>query len=451
MLINKGANFVASGKRLTRHVVPHNTNLAEEPDLWTLVEGRGLRVTDSTGRTYLDLAAGGTRANAVGWGREEIAEAMYDQAKKLHYFTPADSHNAAAVKFAAILSELMPGDLSMAFFVCDGSEAVETAFKLAKQYNYYRGLPRKYKIISRRDAYHGTTMGALSAMGANHPLRRVMDPLVPGYLFVERPYCYRCPYGKDYPNCDIDCAQALEKLILDEGPEQVAAFIAEPIMQMGGCVIPPPEYFPMIREICEKHDVLLIDDEVITGFGRTGKMFGIEHFGVVPDIMVMAKQLTSGYVPMGAAVTKPSVIGEFPVFRHIHTYGGHPVACRAAAVNLEIIKREGLVENAREMGEYFLDGLKELERHPIVGEVRGIGLWLGIEFVQDKKTKARFPEDNNPALRIVKRIREKGAFCRPSMQSIEIAPALIITRSDIDEAVKIIEEAIVEEVQFLGM
>jgi adenosylmethionine-8-amino-7-oxononanoate aminotransferase len=231
----------------------------------------------------------------------------------------------------------------------------------------------------------------------------------------------------------------------------VAAFIAEPIMQMGGCVIPPPEYFPMIREICEKHDVLLIDDEVITGFGRTGKMFGIEHFGVVPDIMVMAKQLTSGYVPIGAAVTKPSVIGEFPVFRHIHTYGGHPVACRAAAVNLEIIKREGLVENAREMGEYFLDGLKELERHPIVGEVRGIGLWLGIEFVQDKKTKARFPEDNNPALRIVKRIREKGAFCRPSMQSIEIAPALIITRSDIDEAVKIIEEAIVEEVQFLGM
>lgn len=451
MLISKGENFVAGSKKPSRHVIPHNTNLAEEPDLWTLVEGKGIRVADSTGRTYLDLAAGGTRANAVGWGREEIAQAMYEQAKKLHYFTPVESHNSAAVEFAATLSELTPGELSTAFFVCDGSEAVETAFKLAKQYNYYRGLPRKYKIISRRDSYHGTTMGALSAMGANHPLRRIMDPLVPGYLFVDRPYCYRCPYGREYPNCSIDCARALEKLILDEGPEQVAAFIAESIMQMGGCVIPPPEYFPMIREICDKYDVLFIDDEVITGFGRTGKMFGIEHFGVVPDIMVMAKQLTSGYVPMGAAVTKPSVIGEFPVFRHIHTYGAHPVACKAASVNLEIIKREELVENAREMGEYFLNGLKELEKQPIVGEVRGIGLWLGIEFVQDKKTKARFPEENNPAPRIVKRIREKGAFCRPSVQSIEIAPALIITRSDIDEALRILEEAIADEVRFLGL
>lgn len=451
MLISKGENFVAGSKKPSRHVIPHNTNLAEEPDLWTLVEGKGIRVADSTGRTYLDLAAGGTRANAVGWGREEIAQAMYEQAKKLHYFTPVESHNSAAVEFAATLSELTPGELSTAFFVCDGSEAVETAFKLAKQYNYYRGLPRKYKIISRRDSYHGTTMGALSAMGANHPLRRIMDPLVPGYLFVDRPYCYRCPYGREYPNCSIDCARALEKLILDEGPEQVAAFIAESVMQMGGCVIPPPEYFPMIREICDKYDVLFIDDEVITGFGRTGKMFGIEHFGVVPDIMVMAKQLTSGYVPMGAAVTKPSVIGEFPVFRHIHTYGAHPVACKVASVNLEIIKREELVENAREMGEYFLNGLKELEKQPIVGEVRGIGLWLGIEFVQNKKTRARFPEENNPAPRIVKRIREKGAFCRPSVQSIEIAPALIITRSDIDEALRILEEAIADEVRFLGL
>ena len=257
------------------------------------------------GNRYLDLVAGNTRPNGIGYGREEVAKAMYEQAKTLHYYTPAFYVTPTAVQLAKKLASLYPGDLTATCLVCDGSEAVESAFKIAKQYHYFANKQRRFKIISRQMSYHGQTMGALSALGYLNHMRNIVAPLVPGHAFLIPPYCYRCPMNLTYPACDLACADALDSLIQFEGPDLVAAFIAETFMQGMGALPAPEGYFERIRKICDRYGVLLIIDEVICGFGRTGKMFGIEHYQVKPDIMTMAKMLTGGYAPLGAAATTP--------------------------------------------------------------------------------------------------------------------------------------------------
>jgi len=430
----------------------HNTVKKDirEGKVPVIVRGEGNYVLDEEGNRYLDLMAGNTRPNAIGYGREEVAKAMYDQAKTMHYYSPAFFITPPAVELAKKLASILPGGLTTTCFVCDGSEAVETAFKIAKQYHYFANKQRRFKIISRQNAYHGQTMGALSALGFLNPMRNIMSPLVPGHAFLIPPYCYRCPLNLTFPACDLACAEALDSLIQFEGPDLVAAFIAETVMQGVGALPPPEGYFDKIRNICDKYGVLLIIDEVIVGFGRTGKMFAAEHYHIRPDIVTMAKQLTGGYAPLGAASTTRQIAEAIPTFLHLHTYGNHPVCCAAALANLEIIERENLVANAAEMGKYFLEGLKELQKHPLIGVARGLGLWCAVEIVKDKKNRLPFPPQENITLQLTLAGRTHGAIFRGMGQALEFAPPLTITRKEVEEGVRAIDRALFDVEKKLG-
>ena len=414
-----------------------------------ITRGQGANVFDQNGKSYLDLTAGVTRPVLVGYGRKDLAEAIAKQAAELAYFTPMHFANPRAIELAETLAGLTPGKIDNFLFVCDGSEAVESAMKLAKQYHYYRGDRERFKVISRRGAYHGVTALALRSLGTVLTMRQSMEPLAPGSIFVESPYCYRCPLHLSYPHCDLACAGDVRRIIEFEGPEQISAFIGEPIQQGFGALAPPPGYWEVIREICNDYGILLIIDEVICGFGRTGRWFGIEHFGVQPDMMTMAKGISSGYVPLGAVGCTNEVIDPVDTFEHLHTYANHPVACAAALKNIEILKQEGLIERSAEIGHYFLESLKSLEDHPIVGEVRGTGLWLGLDFTVDKKTRETFPIDRLWSL--VNRAMSKGLIIKLMGQALELAPPLVIDKSEIDEGVKILHACVAEEVKDMGL
>jgi adenosylmethionine-8-amino-7-oxononanoate aminotransferase len=385
----------------------------------------------------------------VGYGRKDLAEAVMQQARDLHYFTPMGFANPPALALADTLARLAPEEINSFFFVCDGSEAVESAMKLAKHHHLFKGDKQRYKIVSRRGAYHGVTSLALRALGTVLPMRHFMEPLTPGSVFVESPYCYRCPLHLSYPGCDLACARDVERIIEFEGPDQVSAFIGEPIQQGFGALAPPPEYWPIVREICDKYGVLLIIDEVICGFGRTGRWFGHQHFEVQPDLMTMAKGISSGYVPLGAVGCTDAVIAPVETFEHLHTYANHPVACAAALKNIEIMQEEKLIERAAEIGEYLLETAKTLETHSIVGEVRGRGMWIGIDCTTDKKTRAVFPMDR--LVRLIQRAQGKGLIIKLMGQALELAPPLVITRDEIDEGVKILHECFAEEVKDLPL
>ena len=435
---------------LSKHLILHRTS--EEfirEGVPIITRGKGVHVYDQNGKRYLDLTAGNTRPVHVGYGRQEIAQAVHDQILELSYFTPMRFGNLPSSELADVLAGITPSTINRFTFVCDGSEAVETAIKLARQYHFYRGEERRHKIISRRGAYHGVTGGALRALGLALDMRQIMEPLTPGTIFVESPYCYRCPLHLSYPACNIACARDIERIIEFEEPAQVSAFIGEPVQQGFGAYRPPKEYWDIIREICDRYGVLLIIDEVICGFGRTGKWFGVQHFDIEPDIMTMAKGLSSGYVPLGGAGCTDRVKEPIDTFQHLHTYGNHPVACAAALKNLEIIKEENLVQRSAEMGEYFLERLKELEHHAIVGEVRGTGLWTAIDLTTDKKTKTLFPPSGLDSL--VRRGREKGVILKFMGRALEFAPPLTISRDQIDEGIKVIDECLGEEERDMGL
>jgi len=411
--------------------------------LTVMVKGKGVWVFDQNGKRYLDLEAGMTRPVHVGYGREEIAQVAYEQMVRLCYFTPMEYANEPALKLAEVLSEMMPGEINHFFFVSSGSEAVEAAIKLARHYHYFRGERRRYKIISRRGAYHGVTGGALSALGTVLPMRQIMEPFSSGTIFVESPYCYRCPFHLSYPSCEMACARDIERIIQFEDPEQISAFIGEPIQQGFGAYAPPKEYWKIVREICDRYGILLIIDEVICGFGRTGKWFGIEHYDIQPDLITMAKGISSGYVPLGAVGCTNRVIAPIEIFHHLHTYSNHPVACAVAIKNLQILRDENLIDRSKEMGVYFLEKLKPLESYSIVGEVRGTGLWTGIDFTLDKEKRTPFPPHR--VIRIADRAKQKGLIIKTMGQSLEFAPALVIQKEEIDEAIRILDECLSEE------
>jgi putrescine---pyruvate transaminase len=404
--------------------------------------GEGVTLTDVDGNDYLDMMGSSTRATSLGYGQEEIARAVYNQLVGLHYVGTVGNQADVVIQLAARLADMAPGNLGVSFFVGSGSEANEAAFKLAKQYQFYRGnKPRAHKIISRWNAYHGATMGAQAAtdwLGTRH----MSEPGVPGYSHIPAPTCYRCPFNLEYPSCDLLCAQYLELQIQHEGPDFVAAFIAEPVMQANGVQIPPPEYFPMVRDICKKYEVLFIGDEIITGFGRTGEWFALNHWEVEPDIMTVAKAMTSGYFPMGAMVTRPDIAQTLPAFLHVQTYNGHPAGAAAALANIGIYERNNLIARSKEMGAYLLEAMKPLERHPIVGQVRGLGMWLAVDFTADKSTKAAFTDDTVKA--IARRARDLGVLVGPIGTAIEVAPPLITTRAELDTLANVMERAIVE-------
>jgi adenosylmethionine-8-amino-7-oxononanoate aminotransferase len=408
-----------------------------------LAQGSGRHLTDVDGRQYLDMMGSHTRANSLGYGNQEVAQAMYEQAKRLHYVGTGNVLSEPMIRLAGKLASLAPGELSRCMFVSGGSEAVEAALKLAKQYQQESGnKPRAFKTISRWNAYHGSTMGALSVTDWL-AVRDVFDPRVPGHSFVANPSCYRNPYGMGEEAYAEICARHLERQIQLEGPDLVAAFIGEPIMQANGVQIPPRSYWQQVREICTRYGVLLIVDEVITGFGRTGHWFASEHFGIEGDIMTMAKAITAGYAAMGAVITRPDIADAVPLFRHVHTFSGHATACAAANAVIAIKERLGLIPKARENGVHFQDALQQaVGAHPIVGQVRGMGHWHAVDFTADRRTRAPFADDTVKA--IVKRMREHGVLASAIGTALEMAPPLTTTRGELDEAAEACGRAVTE-------
>jgi adenosylmethionine-8-amino-7-oxononanoate aminotransferase len=406
------------------------------------VHGDGVRLTDVNGRQYLDMMSSHTRANSLGYGNQEIAAAVARQLEQLHYVGTVSNLAPPTIELAAKVAELTPDGLEKVLFVNDGSEAVEAAIKIAKQYHAHTGKPRANKIISRWNAYHGATMGAIGAtdwLGTRH----IAEPGVPGYSLIPGPSRYRNPFAMEEEAYFAFCADYLERQIQHEGPDYVAAFIAEPVMQAHGVQVPTAEYFARVREICDRYDVLLIVDEVITGFGRTGAWFASETFGIRPDIMTMAKAMTAGYMPMGAVIARSELIDALPVFLHVHTFSGHAGAAAAANATIAIKERDDLIAKGKESGAYLLDGLREyLDPHPIVGQVRGVGMWLAVDFTADKESRAPFEDDTVRA--VVRRMYEQGVIASPIGTAFELAPPLIASKADLDETIRVAAQAIDE-------
>ncbi len=415
----------------------------EERDLMVVQEARGTTLVDGEGKSYLDAAAGLWNVN-VGYGREEIAEAVYEQIRQLPFY-PHSQINLPATQLAARLAEILPGALQHVFFSNSGSEANETALKIVRQYGRqkYPGQNR-YKVIARYQGYHGFTYGAMSATG-QMSRRAKFEPLVPGFLHVDPPYCYRCPLKLSYPSCGVACVEEIEEVIVKEGPETVIAVIVEPIIGGGGVIVPPDEYLPRLRQICDHYGLLLILDEVITGFGRTGKLFASEHWGVEPDITTLAKGVTSGYLPLGACAVTPEIFETFlgdpeeeREFSQVSTYGGHPVCCAAALANLDILMREQLWENSAQVGAYLLEKLQELDS-PFAGEVRGKGLMIAMELVDGDGALL----DAERTAKVQARIREEGVLMGrmshavPGPESVFfLSPPLILTEAEADHIVE---------------
>jgi len=431
------------------HVWIHGGNwaeLAEKQGLHVFERGEGINLYDARGKAWIDGIAGLWVVNA-GHGRREIGEAMAEQAGKVAYVSAASYTTVPAVELAETLAEITPGDLNRAFFCSGGSEAVETALKIAKQVQVLRGFPKRYKVIARRGSYHGATFGAMSLTTGNRPqMERFFGPMMAGVYHTPSPNRFRNDFGLEGEEGDIMCAKWVEQEIIFQGPETVAAVIGEPISSANGVHVPSPKYWQLLREICDRHGVLLIMDEVINGFGRTGKWFATEHFGVTPDIMTIAKGLSSGYCPIAAAIVRPSVYEIFQnadnTMNHLLTFGGQAVAAAAAIKNIEIMKRENLVENAAVMGEYLLKGLNSLvTNHPTVGDARGLGLLCAIELVKDKATKEKWGMGSPFTKRINELVTERGLLSRV-WDVIHIAPPLVVNREEIDRIVAILDESI---------
>jgi L-2,4-diaminobutyrate transaminase len=408
-----------------------------------MAEGAGLTLTDTAGRRYLDAVAG-LWCVAIGYGRTEVAEAMATQSRRLaFYHTFSSMSNEPQIRLADRLLGLAPGRMSKVFFGTSGSEANDTQVKLVWYYNNLRGRPRKKKIIARRDGFHGSTVAAGSLTGIE-AFHRAFDLPLPQILHTAPAYYYRhgAP-GQSEEAYSAALADELEQLIQREGPETVAAFIAEPVMGAGGVVPPPRGYFEKIQRVLRAHDVLMIADEVICGFGRLGRMFGSEVYGIEPDLITVAKQLTSGYFPLSACLVSEGIWGvlrdgspEIGPFAHGFTYSGHPVGAAAAMANLDIVLGEDLVGNAARVGPYLQERLRTtLAGHALVGDIRGVGLIAGVELVADKATRRRF----DPALgaRVAQRCMEDGLIVRPlpGGHVIALSPPLCITRAQVDQVV----------------
>ncbi|MFC2005477.1 aspartate aminotransferase family protein [Chloroflexota bacterium] len=409
-------------------------------------KSHGIYFQDTEGKEYIDGAAQLLCVN-LGYGQTEIVNAIMEEMHKLQYGMLFHGFsNVASIRCGQKLSDLVPQGLDHFNFTTGGSEGIDVALRLARLYWHAQGR-NKYKIISLYDSYHGVASGGLTATGSGRGFYESgVGPLVPGFTHIPSYYCYRCMFNQEYPNCNIQCARFLAEIIEKEGAENIAAFIAEPELGVGGMIAPPSEYWPIIREICTNYGLLLIADEVMTGFGRTGKMFAMEHWGVKPDIMVLAKGITSAYIPFGAVAFNDDIWQTLKGKNIVsYTYAGHP-ACGAAAVKaMEIYTRDKVVENAANVGRYALERLKkDFEPLPCVGGINGLGLMLGIEIVADKATKRPF----DPKLDIMQRLQdkalEKGLFLRmadikgtPS-DRIVFAPPLIITTKEVDKALDIL-------------
>jgi adenosylmethionine-8-amino-7-oxononanoate aminotransferase len=411
------------------------------------VSGRGAIIKDAAGREYIDGLSGLWNVN-VGHGRAELGEVAKQQMSTLAFHSAyAGGTNEPAIQLAERLSGLVYPSINTFFFTSGGAEASETSFKTARFYWKALGKPDKIKVISRRRAYHGLTLAAMSATGLQ-AFWPMFEPRTPGFLHIDAPDPYRFVSNDSSITVGVAAANQLEEAILREGADTVAAFIAEPVQGAGGVIVPPPDYFARIREICSKHGVLLIADEVITGFGRTGRWFGLEHYGIEPDIMQFAKGITSGYVPLGGIgvsdAVRDAINGVPPGKRwmHAYTYSGHPTCCAVALANIDILERERLPERAAASGDRLLRGLRALESMDGVGNVRGLGLMAAVEVVRDKATKQQFPPEAGLTQKLTDALLDRGLYTRVAMDCICLAPPLVTTDAELDRIVNIVGETI---------
>ncbi len=426
------------------HFWPHARlagDMSEDTGVKLASAASGVWVDDAEGKRWFDTLSSMWLVN-IGHGREEVAQAVFEQMKDISY-SPGGTVSPATVKLSAKVASLAPDKESRVYFVSGGSEAVETAIKMAKNYHKNNGEPTRWKVISRRGSYHGATHACMALGGGGISAPVNFGPMMPGNVHIDNPNAYRGP------RTDMDAADELERTIQHEGPSTVAAFIGEPISAAAGIHVPDPGYWPRIREICDKYGVIMICDEVITGFGRTGKMFATEHWGIQPDIFTVAKALTSGYLPIGAAVASKKVSDAFlgdeeSAFRHLITFGGNPASCAAGLANLEIMEGEGMVENSARMGEYLYEQLQTLYEHRIVGDVRGgMGLLAAVEIVQDRDTKEKFPKEADISKKFNDAWNRNGLLGRAG-DVISLAPPLCITKDEVDWLVKSVDDAITE-------
>lgn len=418
-----------------------------------MAKADGIFYWDVAGKRYFD-ALSGIYVASVGHNNRRVIDAVRQQLDTLHFSPPMHGTNPVAVQLANLLAEVAPGDLSTVKFQCGGSEVTEAAIKLARQYHKLTGNPGKYKIISRYNSWHGSTMGSLSASGLKSR-KTVNEPLPPGFVKVFPPTCYRCPFGKEYapgkPNhCKITCATIVNDVIEMEDPATVAAVMVEPIGHTGGIIDPPEEYLPALREACDKHNVLLMFDEIITGIGRTGNMFAAQTFNVLPDVICTGKGMSGGFVPVSAMICRQPIadafwgpISENPGFVEGHTFEGNPVSCAAGIAVLREIIEHDLCANARTQGARLKAGFERLaEKYGIIGDIRGKGLFLGIEFVKNRKTKEQFP--NAIGVQIGKKALANGLLCRFDPHWLAFGPALIVTAEQIDEMLAILDRSMGE-------
>jgi len=411
-----------------------------------VVSAKGVRFTLENGKEMLDFSSCFVSHN-IGHQDPRVVDAICEQAKILTSFAPSLSTKPRAM-LAKMLAEITPGDLSRSFISLGGAEANEAAVKICHQYTGRR------KIISRFRTYHGGTSTAMTlSTGDSRGWVQVLGGTE--MLRVPQPYCYRCMFGQQYPGCNLQCVKYIDEAIeLEGGSEKVAGIIFEPITGANGIIVPPPEYFPLLRKVCDKWDVLMIADEVMTGFGRTGKWFAMDHWDVVPDILTMAKGMTCGYLPLGATVVRKHIGDRFKeqFFGHGATYAGHTLGCATALSLIPLYQEDNLIENSEILGRYLLEKALELkDKHPCVGDVRGLGLFVGIELVKNKKTKepltaadAKIQPGINPKIEIAQKLGALGmmAMAANPVNVIAMAPPLIITKDEIDEGIAIMDEAL---------
>lgn len=401
-----------------------------------IVEGKGCVVKDTNGREYIDARAGALNASC-GYGRSEVIDAINQQLNQLMTFDLAGAATLPAILLAKKMAELMPVRLKRTLFCSSGSEATESAIKIARLYHRLKGNSNKFKIISLEEGYHGATLGAMSA-SCSHFTQYGYAPLAEGFISIPPPRCTQCDNSQQHANCEIPGPELLEQRIEKEGAETVAAFIVEPILGVGGVIVPPDSYLPEVRKICDKYDVLLIFDEILTGFGRTGRMFAMEHWDVEPDILLSSKGISGGYIPLSAVTTTDEIFSLFvndPLLqglRHGHTNSGHATACVAALTVIKVIEQEGLVENARVIGRYLIDRLTEIaQKSSSVREIRGKGLLVAVELFDTPGIFRFF----GTALKNNLIVRQQGTI-------ITIAPPLIITMGEAEQLVNLFDSTL---------
>ncbi len=417
---------------------------------------KGVWYEDVHGKKYLDGLAGVFTVN-VGHGNQRVIDAIKSQLDTLTFAPPLHSTNLNALKLRDLIASSTPGDLKTIKLFSGGSESTEAAMKLARQYHKQTGNPGKYKVISRYESYHGATMGALAASGVSKR-KTSFEPLPAGYIKVFPPTSYRCPYKLDYPECAVFCAQIVEQVVKLEDPSTVSAMILEPIGNTGGIITPPKEYFKILREICDKYNILLIFDEIITGFGRTGEMFGAQTFDTVPDIICMGKGMSSGYAPVGGIAFRDSIAQAFLgkqeqqiQFNHGHTFGGNPLSSAAAIASISEIKERDLPRKARESGAIVWKRFEEMkEKLGIIGDIRGKGLLIGIEFVKDLKTKEPFPDGMAFGVQVGKAAIKNGLIIRADPHWVAVAPPLIIDKDEIEIMMDRLSQSIEEVLARVG-